>query len=61
MNLLVIAHQKLSQHHRRLSLLNPSEQLVGKLQSMNFPQIFPIYASLENALKRKIGPFTLAN
>ena len=61
MSLLVIAYQKLIQHHRRLSLLNPSEQLAGTLHSMNFPQIFPIFTSLEEALKRKIGPFSLAN
>jgi anti-anti-sigma regulatory factor len=57
----VIAHQKLTQHHRRLSLLNPPEQLARTLHSMKFPRIFPIYTSLEEALKRKIGPFSLAN
>ena len=60
-NLLVIAHQKLTQHHRRLSLLNPPEQLARILHSMNFPRIFPIYTSLEEALKRNIGPFSLVN
>lgn len=61
MSLLVIAHQTLTQHHRRLSLLNPPESLAVKLRSMNFPKIFPIYTSLEEALKRKIGPLTLVN
>ena len=59
MGLLVIAHQTLIQHHRRLSLLNPPDALAIKLHSMNFLQIFPIYTSLEEALKRKFGPFTL--
>ena len=61
LSLLVIAHQKLIQHHHRLSLINPSEHLAGQLHSMKFPRIIPIYASLEEALKRKISPVTLVN
>jgi anti-anti-sigma factor len=61
MSLLVIAHQKLVQQYRRLSLLHPPVPLTDKLQSMKFPRIIPIYDSLEDALKRKIFPFTLLN
>lgn len=57
-SLLVIAHQKLVQHHCRLSLLNPSEKLSGKLHSLKFPRIIPIYTSVEEALIRQIFPFT---
>ena len=54
MSLLVIAHQKLIQQCRRLSLLHPPNHLANKLHSMKFPRIIPIYHSLEEALKRQI-------
>jgi len=61
MSLLVIAHQKLIQQQHRLSLLHPFPPLTEMLQSMKFPRIIPIYTSLEEALKRKIGPFPLVH
>ena len=61
MSLLVIAHQKLFQHYRRLSLLHPPIHLANKLHSMKFPRIIPIYHSLEEAIKRKIFPLPLFN
>jgi len=55
-SLLVIAHQKIVHHHGRLSLINPSEHIAVKLHSVKFPRIIPIFASVEDALKRKTFP-----
>lgn len=59
LGMLVIAYQKLTLHHRRLSLLSPSPSLHSHLQSMNFPRLIPIYDSLDAALTRRMFPFSV--
>jgi len=57
--MLVIAYQKLTLYHRRLSLLSPSPTINSQLQAMKFPRIIPIYETLDAALTRRIFPFSM--
>ena len=59
MGMLVIAYQKLTQHHRRFSLLAPSPSLNLQLQSIQFPRLIPVYTSLSEALSPRVYPFSV--
>ena len=47
---LIVGHLHASRHHGQIRLVNPSDQVLGVLETTHLTKIFPVYASVEQAV-----------
>lgn len=47
---LIVGHLHASRHHGQIRLVKPSPEVLGVLQTTNLTRIFPVYATVDEAV-----------